>query len=385
MSTPRVLHVITGLNMGGAEMMLYSLLQRSAKDRHEVLSMLKPGPVGDRIAALGVPVHSLQMSRGGVSLSALLDAKNIIKRTRPDVVQGWLYHGNLLGGIAARMAGNRNIAWNICSSLHDFRHTKPQTKMVIKLGARLSGSIPKKIVCCSYRSADQHAEIGYRRQRFEVIPNGFDISRFHPDTGARARLGAQLGLPRNISIVGHVGRYHPHKDYPNLVAAASKSKLTTAHFVLVGQGLDKDNKELGIILSRHGVEDRFTLMGMRSDIPDIVAGFDLYVQSSATEGFPLVIGEAMACGVPCVVTDVGDCALVVGGAGFVAEPKNPQSLADAIDKALSLSPSVLKELGKAAREKVGNEYELSKVVGQYDQVFAAVASTANPQGAPETI
>jgi glycosyltransferase involved in cell wall biosynthesis len=188
-------------------------------------------------------------------------------------------------------------------------------------------------------SANQHEAIGYRADRRSVIPNGFDCERFQPDTGARASVRAELGLDEETPLIGLIARYHPMKDHANFLAAARLvlKQEPTAHFLLAGPCVEVSTKELSTLVSTLGLQGRIHLLGERSDIPRLTAALDIACSSSAWgEGFPNVIGEAMACGVPCVVTDVGDSAWIVGETGFVVSPKSPQELAESLQKAIGL-------------------------------------------------
>ncbi len=205
-----------------------------------------------------------------------------------------------------------------------------------------------------------------------VIPNGFNLSLFQPKKNAAKPLLKELSLPENTLLIGHVARWDGQKDHDNLIKAVKMviERYPNAHFILCGQNIDNKNDVLCSNIEKEGVKKNVHLMGRRDDIPRIMPQFDLLVSSSKVgEGFPNVLGEAMACEVPCVTTDVGDSAYIVGDTGFVVPSENPQALADAIMQYFSLSTSERKRLGQRARKRVETHFALDLVVEKYESVY----------------
>jgi glycosyltransferase involved in cell wall biosynthesis len=378
----RVCHVITGLNTGGAEMMLYKLM--SAIDRAtfecDVVSLLDAGPVAERIRALGVPVRSLGMRRGAPSPHGLVRLARWMRQDPPDVVQTWLYHADLVGGLASRLAGGAPVAWNIRQSTLDPRGNKRSTIWTGRVCAWLSRWLPTRIVCCSEASARLHTALGYASERMIVIPNGFDLAAFRPDPAARRAVRAELGVPDQAPLVGLVARFDPHKDHRVFAAAAGRLAVRRpdVHFVLCGDGIVDENARLVGWLRAAGVRERCHLLGRRDDTPRLNAALDLAASSSYGEGFPNVLGEAMACGVPCVATDVGDSALIDGDTGRVVPPRDPDALADAWEALLALEPSARAALGLAARQRVEAQFSLPTVVRRYETLYEELAAATRP-------
>lgn len=370
----QVTHVITDLETGGAEMMLYKLL--SGLDRNKisprVVSLTDEGSIGQKILEMGIEVTSLGMKPGSFNPRGIFKLAENLRDSNTELVQTWMYHADLIGGIAGLVAGGIPIIWNIRNSTLDKETSKTRTRMIVQLNAWLSHWLPKSVLICSIRAQSIHEQLGFDKKKMWMVPNGFNLSEFHPDATARSWLRDHLNLPEISPIVGLVARFDPQKDLPNFVRAASiaNNSLPEIHYVLCGDRIDDENEELADWINDAGLAEKFHLLGRRTDIPRLTAGFDLAVSSSAYgEAFSNVVGEAMACGVPCVVTDVGDAALIVAETGRVVPPRDPESLANAIVEILSLSSSERRKLGAEARDRILNNYDLARIVEEYTKVY----------------
>ncbi|HEY3780264.1 MAG TPA: glycosyltransferase [Fimbriimonadaceae bacterium] len=378
---PRILHIITGLQMGGAETILYRILEKTNGHNNSsmVLSLSEGGIYEEKIKQLGVPVKSLGMKAGLSDIpSGLRKCKQIVTDFKPDVVQTWMYHADFLGGLASKRAGVDNIVWGLHSTIASLKEMKRSTRLIIRGCKAIAPKVPAKIVSVSLAGMEQHIQYGYPREKCLDIPNGFDLSVFKPDSMAKASLHKELGLDANIRIIGSVGRFHPQKDYRNLVGAFGQLQEKNVHLVMVGNGLSKDNAELAEWIEEAGIEARVSLLGLRSDIPKLMAGFDLLVLSSCNiEAFPTVIGESMCCEVPCVATDVGDSARIMGDTGICVPPRDSKALAGAIDKMLALSPEELANRGVKARERIGSNFSLESMIQKYESLYQELANKSS--------
>lgn len=375
----KVALVITNLATGGAEAMLLKLLQHLDRTRFQptVISLVGMGEVGPRIAALGVPVHVVGMRRGGVPHPlALYRVAQLLRQFRPDVVHTWMYHADLLGGLAARLAGCPRVIWCLRQSNLSKSENKRSTLWVAKACALLSGAVPAQILSCSVRAKAVHADLGYRGDKIHVIPNGFELDRFQPNAAARASVRAELGLPANAPLVGLVARYDSQKNHAGFVQAAAQvaAQLPQVHFVLAGAGVDAANAALQQAIAAHGMQHCMHLLGRRDDVPRLMAALDVLASSSHGEAFPNVLGEAMACGVPCVVTDVGDSAEIVGNTGRVVAVGDMAALAQQLLDVLHLPAADRATLGRQARARVQAEYEIGHVAGLYQAFYERVAA-----------
>jgi len=374
----KVVHIITGLKVGGAENMLCKLVTRlhDAEITHEVVSLGEVGPIGERIQQAGIPVYALGMQPNHPDPSPVLQLARWLRKSQPDVILTWLYHADLVGGIANKLAGNFPLAWNVRRSYMDKATLKPSTFLLGRLCCRLSHVLPQRILCCSYAGMEEHVRLGYNALKMEMIPNGFDTEVFRPDATARTVIRQELGLSEETILIGMLGRFHPMKDHFNLIQAAALLHRTRpdVHFVCAGANMNRENAELSDWLRATDLCDHFHLLGPRTDIPNITASLDIATLSSRSgEGFPNVVGEAMACGIPCVVTDVGDSGYIVGETGIVVPPRSPVALKSAWRRMLALSPRARLDLGAQARHRIKSEFSLDKIVCQYEQFFKEMA------------
>lgn len=374
----RVLHIITGLSVGGAETMLTRLLQRMDRQRYEsrVLSLGSLGEMGPRIAAMGIPVQALGMRAGAPNPVHLLRLWRDIRSWRPTIVHTWLYHADLLGGLAARLAGVRIVVWGIRHANLEPGANKAGTLLVARLCARLSSWLPSRILLNSEVARSAHVAFGYDASRMQVLPNGFDLSAFRPDPDAHLWLRGSLDLAATVPLVGLIGRFDVQKNHLGFLDAARRvlDAVPDASFVLVGRGVDAGNAALVDKARAVGVLSRCHFLGPRTDVPRIMAGLDVLASASIGEAFPNVVGEAMACEVPCAVTDVGDSAFVVGDTGRVVRSGDMAGLADALCALLRLPPAERQALGQRARQRVGEVFNIDQVTGRFDAVYQALLS-----------
>jgi glycosyltransferase involved in cell wall biosynthesis len=286
-----------------------------------------------------------------------------------------MYHANLVGGLAARLAGIRPLAWGIRQSVLDPRYHKRTTIWTARLCARLSRHLPDRIVCCSEAVRRAHAAFGYETGRMVVLPNGFDLDAYRPDPAVRLSVRQELGLPEGTLLIGLVARFNPQKDHHNFMQAAAllHARLPDVHFLLCGDGVSMQNAELAQWVEEADIGPNIHLLGCRQDVPRLSAALDIASSSSYGEGFPNVVGEAMACGVPCVVTDVGDSALIVGDTGRVVPPRNPQALAEAWHDLLIAGPNYRRLLGTAARRRIQECFSLPTITRRYEQLYEEMA------------
>ena len=377
MKNKKIVHVITGLGDGGAEAVLYRMCSFDKEAEHLVISMMDMGKYGPLLEEIGVKVESLGMPVGKLTYSGVKKMREILRREKWDcdrkgaslAVQTWMYHGDLVGGLVARFSGIKNIAWGVHHSILEKGKTKASTRWIAKINALLSHWVPEVIVCCAEKSKVIHKEIGFSSRKMKVIPNGYDLQKFSPKISEAKLLRKEWGISESMPLLGMVGRFDPQKDHGNLLEALTLLKNQGLEFrcVLVGRGMDGCNQAIRSLLLRNGLEEHVLLLSQRSDIPAVMSALDLHVLSSSAEAFPNVIAEAMACETPCVTTDVGDAALMVGDTGWVVRPSNPQALADGIQEAISAMAQTEAWLLRktAARAYVSNNFGLDRMLASY--------------------
>lgn len=383
----RIVFIITGLSTGGAEMMLLKVLERLDRQRFapHVISLTTLGGLAPRITALGIPVDAVGMKPGLPSPVGFFRLVRLLKRLNPNVVHTWMYHADLLGGLAARLAGVSAVGWCIRNSNLDEGKTKFSIRAIVGLCALLSKWVPSQILSCSEKARQIHVAHGYAAGKMVVVPNGFDLSRFKPDDHARRIVRAELGLDVDTPLVGMIGRFDPQKNHMGFFEAAGviRSQIPQVHFVLAGKGVDWNNLALKQTIEKNGVLSNTHLLGLRSDMPDLMAALDVLASSSSYgEAFPNVLGEAMACGVPCAVTDVGDSAYIVGDTGRVVASWDMAGLARALMDILQRSAAERLALGEAARTRVATHFEIGHITRQYEAFYADLASAGNAGHGP---
>jgi glycosyltransferase involved in cell wall biosynthesis len=371
-----IVYVTTSLEGGGAEMMLYHLASHlnPQQFRVNVISLIAPSPLVEKFQVAGIPVHSIDMPRGGMpTLPMLWRLIRLLRQLQPDLIQGWMYHGNLAAQIARFLLVQRSlpVLWSIHYTIGNLATDRPMTKALIKAG-RLLSRFPARILFVSKLSQQQHIELGYYAETCLVIPNGFDLNSFVPTPAARSIVRAELGLPTDTATIGSFARYNPMKDHPNFLRAAAvvHQQHPDVHFLLAGADVDAHNQTLQTLIAELNLTDRVHLLGERRDVATLMAGLDIVTTSSAYgEAFPMIIGEAMACGVPCVVTDVGESGLMVGATGRVVPPQDATALARGWQDLLELGKDGRTRLGVAARQRIVDNFSLDAIVPQYESLY----------------
>lgn len=385
----KILHIINSLEFGGAEMMLANLLARSDRERFDpvVVLLIADLTLADRIERLGVPIRVIGMKPGIPDPRGILSLTGLLRREKPRLIQTWMDHSNLIGGIAARLAGPTPLVWGIHHSNHVPGYTKRSTLWTVAACARLSRRVPTRIVCCSEHARANYEQRGFAAAKMMVIPNGFDTDAYRPDPAARAAVRREIGVEPDTLLIGLVARFDPLKDHLNFLRAGGllKQRHPEAHFLLCGEGVDERNRVLMETVESLGLAGRCHLLGPRRDIPRIQASLDLAASSSFSEAFPLAVGEAMACGIPCVVTDVGDSALMVGETGRVVPARDHVALANALADLLDLTPTRRNALGAAARRRTRELFDLSAVTRRYEEIYERLLTPPGRSESPELV
>ena len=372
--------ITTGLYTGGAERMLYNLLSKIDRQRFQpvVISLMNRGVWGTKIDALDIPIYTIGMKEGKPPTPIIVsNLITTVRQIQPDLLQGWMYHGNLAAQVAKIFcARNIPVLWNIQHSMYSLKYEKLMSRLVIKSGAKLSQSA-SSIIYVSQTGKSQHEKIGYSSNNGCVIPNATDSCLFVPSQQAKQDVRSELGLAENDLLIGQFARFHPMKDHANFLHAAafllqntSQNTSQNLHFLLAGTEVNQDNQILTELIQKLGLSNRVHLLGERSDMPRLTAALDIMTVASAYgEAFPLVLGEAMSCAVPCVVTDVGDSAWIVGNTGKIVPPKNSQALANAWKQLLELGKEGRTALGQATRSRNIELFSLDSIVTRYEQEY----------------
>lgn len=377
--------VITCLGAGGAERMLLKLLGTIDRSVIEprVITLTDYDQVSARLAKsfteIDIPVVGLGMSRGIPGPHWIWRLAQLMRQRSPHLVNTWMYHADLIGGLAAKLAGSPPVIWNIRNTTLVPGKSKAMTIRTVQICARLSTIIPERIICCAERAQKVHVELGYDAKRSVIIPNGFNLDIFQPIPGARQQVRKELNIPDESLIIGYVARFDPQKNHQGFFVAAArlKARRPDTHFVLCGDQVCWENQELSNWINDAGLANSTHLLGHRDDIPRILNAFDISTSSSSYgEAFPNSVGEAMACAIPCVVTDVGDSALIVGDSGIVVARGDASALSKAWSELANLPREVRSALGQSARKRVVENFSLGVVAKQYEALFLNVLGRA---------
>ena len=377
----KVIHIITSLYTGGAERALYNLLQGGLNEQFEthVISLSDAGTIGPQIERLGVPVICLGMPSGRPTLASVIKLRRVIKDLQPDLIHGWMYHGNIVTMIARIATMTRPaLVWGVRHSLYQIENEKRLTQLVIKANRFLSNS-PDMILYNSRLSQQQHEQFGFQGTNSQVIPNGINLKQFCFSDAERTRIRTELGIPTDAIVAGHVARLHPMKDHPLFLQAAIDiaKRFEQFHCILIGRDVNMENEGLAKYIPEE-LQNRFHLLDERSDISAVMSAMDIFTLTSTWgEAFPNVLGEAMATGLPCVTTNVGDSALIVGDCGQIVEPQDKAALVGAIESLVVLSSTDRQQIGVRARRRIEEYFSLNAIVKEYSNLYESLMSQAS--------
>jgi len=368
----KIVHVISGLGLGGAETMLRRLIE-STKERNDttvVVSLTSLGVVGDSLRKSGVTVHTLETYAFFHLPNTLWRLFWLLRRYRPDIVQTWMYHADLLGGLVARLAGACSVVWGVHStSIPQGRWSA--TYWVVRLCALCSNFIPDRIICCANSAKLAHIKLHYAEDKMVVIPNGYDFSVFQYDVETRLKARVQLGVNEQDIVIGVVGRFDPLKDFFNYVSAAAlvAEKNKNVKFLMVGRDNEWSNTTLCGWIESTGLIGRFHLVGQQTDVAHFLSAMDIFCLSSVNEAFPNVVVEAMAMGLPCVVTRAGDSAIILDDDNYVVPVKDSAALANALLTMCNLDAMTRKTIGESNAGKVRVRYGIETIRQKYKDVY----------------
>lgn len=367
-----IIHVITSLNVGGAERVLSNLVlgMDRSKFHNIVISLRDLDHWGPILQQQGIEVYALNMQSMPSALLKSAALWSIIRRYKPDYVQGWMYHANVLALVVAKLAGVKHVLWNIRCSLMDLSKYKFTTTLVFNLGAILA-KFTKVVISNSRVSIQQHQENGYVAN-WHYIPNGFDLKQFQPNADVYRSFRATHNLPSNALIIGMVARFDPMKDHATFLRAAGliSADHPNVYFVCAGRNINWMNSELTQIIKQTNIADKILLLDQVREVHELYPAFDYLTQTSIFgEGFPNVVAEAMACGVECFVTDVGDSTEVIGETGYKIAMQDPQALAAAWQKVLKINPIERQVRAKEIRNTIENKFTMKNIVRQYSDLY----------------
>lgn len=380
----RLVIIITGLGIGGAEHALLKLLSRVDRSRFQISLIVlgREDALEPAFRAIGIEPIRLGLAAGRWPLGAVGRLFKTVRALNPDILQGWMYHGNLAASfVGARLSGVP-VCWSVRDTPDAAHGHSRFTRLVIRFSGWYVGRVSRIFNVSAHSAAYCAAHFGWPPTRTEVLPNGIDTALFWPDPVARAALRETLGVAENQPVIGMVARWSPVKNHALFLEAAARLRVHAPQtcFVLVGKGLEAGNAELMAIIERLGLGEAVHLLGARHDVERLYPAFDIAALSSRSEGFPNVLAEAMSCGVPVVSTDVGDARAIVGPGGTVV-PARADALVFAQALGALLDAPDRQQKGLAARAHIEQHYALDAVAGRLQQRYCALAA-ANARRSP---
>jgi glycosyltransferase involved in cell wall biosynthesis len=378
-----IVHIIPSLHVGGAEMALLRLIgdgvadqaqagQGAGRVRHTVISMTPLGSLGRDFAAASIPVVWLDFSKR--PLRSFANLCQWLRRHQPDVVNTWMYHADVLGGLAARLCGIRAVVWGVRSTSIGGVLPHWRLRILCRLSALMSHRVPSAIVCVAEAARLSHIDFGYRADQMHVIANGFDVEALNPSQFNASAARAMHGFAPEHIVVGHVGRYCNEKDHIGFLKAArlALDREPALRFVMAGRAVRSSNAVLMSAIHSLRLDGHVRLLGERPDVAAVLSSFDIFCLSSTFEGFPNVLGEAMAMALPCVSTDAGDARVLAGDTVEIVPISDPQAMANALLALARLTPEQRAQRGAAARARVVNHYTVNVMRQQFEAVYRSV-------------
>lgn len=356
-------------------MMLYKMLSKLktiSSDEHMIIGLRKENKLRQEFRQVGVQVKTLGFNKNLLSIKKFFELRNILKDLEPDILHGWMYHSNMLANLTAPEGAE--IIWSTHHSLDHLHKEKKLTRFLIKLGPYFEKGISKHIYC-SNTSNMQHQEFGYSSKCSQVIPNGIDINEFYPDKEKGAKFRKKCEIEYGKIIFGQAARFHPLKNQELLITVFSElhKKHPDAYLLLAGTGVNPKNEKLKNLIGNLGIENNVLLIGECNDMPGLLNAIDFYCSSSLSEAFPMVLGEAMACGTPCIATDVGDSSFIIGDNGWVVDIQDNKSFVQGMAEMICLEDDEYDELGKAARDRIKQKFSLESIAKEYNNLYRDIS------------
>jgi len=373
----KIMHIITGLGIGGAETMLLRFLSTEESRQHDVnvVSLRTLGSYGEEIQRLGIPVLPLDMRTSGLDPMAVMRLRRHVQRVKPDIIQTWMYHSDLAGGLIGKSLGIP-VVWGIHNELLHPDEPSPTVGIARQVCSRTSSYVPDAIVSCSESAARYHVGWGYDPSKIHVIPNGFDLAILSHSPDSRRDVREELGIPQGADIILHVARMNPVKNHQGFIEAADllHKRRPDVHFVMAGYGVERDNAVFQPWLADKNLDANLHMIGAHPSVRRYQDAADVATLTSYSEAFPMVIGESMALGTPFVTTDVGDAAFMVGDTGIVVPVGDSAAMADAWDALLAEDAPTRQARSAAARKHIEDHFSISLVASKYLKLYDDVLS-----------
>lgn len=365
----KIIHLISSLDSGGAEAILSQLVSKDKKNKHIVISLTSLGTYGAILKIRNIETYHLNFPKGKLSLKGLAKLYKIIKENKDaHAIQTWMYHADLIGSIFGGFF-KIPVFWGIHNTSLEPGKSSRSSIIISKICAKISKKSPRKIISCAQSARKHHESIGYYSDKFITIPNGYDIERFSPDEKKRNKIRNEFNIKNEDLVFANIARYDPYKDHKNLINSFGLLKEKNYNFILIltGSGINEENKSLVDLIKSHKLQDNVIMTGQRNDVDSILNAADFHVLSSSAEAFPNVLAEAMACGIPCITTDVGDARLIIDRYGWINPINSPNKLFDNLEKAILIKNNneKINLLKQNCRKHIVENYSIEKMIKNY--------------------
>lgn len=374
----KIVFIVSGLSIGGAEGVLFNIIKRLRQNETSihVISLTKLGEVGSKIRAMEIPISVLNINTKLLPILGILKLIYLLKIIKPDIVQTWMYHADLIGGTTAKFFSNSPIFWGVRSADFLNAETKWSTKLCLRLCVLLSSVVPNTVIFNSQKGASFHSDLGYNNKKTVVIRNGIDLKKFKPLVRAREGIRSELNIPQRSPIVGMVGRFDPLKNHSGFINAAAMvvKEVPNAHFVMAGSKVDSSNFVLLELIKKNKLENNVHLLGTRKDMPFIMSSLDVCCLSSSSEGCPNVLIEAIASGTPCISTDVGDVRFIINDHKWIVPIGDMAQLKEKIVLYLSLPEKIREQMSRNARKHALRNFDVEAMVNNYVNIYLGASS-----------
>lgn len=370
----RILHIINSMDVGGTEKSLLKILKNDCwcDDEMMIVVLRGEGKLSNSFRSAGYQILHVNLRRSPFAFLRLFRVLREILKFKPDIVQGWLYHSDLVAGILGLFL-KTPVFWSIRQSNVSAKHNKLFTYILIRLCAMLSNKLPKLVISNSAKAKISHTKIGYKERDIIVIPNGFEIRGINNKKIRRNCLRQEKNLPKDSKLVGMIGRFNSQKNHIGFLNAAKiiLEKMPDVHFVFAGEGVDDKNQAIKLQLENMNLpRNRFVFLGCRDDVQAIMEELDILALPSHGESFPTVVGEAMLKGTPCVATNVGDCIEIIGDSGKIVDVDDMKRFAEETINLLRLRKGELSMLGLKAQKRIEALYNINSTAKLYRNVYS---------------
>jgi len=367
-----VLHIITDLDQGGAEMALLRVIQSNCKasNHHVVLSLVKEGVLRKQFESV-CDVYDLGLEYGQLSIKALFRLKSVCARIKPDIIQGWMYHGNVVASLASFLSGKKPVIHGVRQCLYADQEIGRLTRILIQLNSWLSRRASLTLYNSETAKA-HHIQRGFDPSSCRIWYNGYDTKCFQKSLENRTNMRTSLGLSENHFLIGNLGRFHPMKDYPTLIESFRiiHERYSNTRLVLGGKGLDPQNPELNQITRKSGIpQDKFHLLGPVQETSSFYNSLDCFVLSSSSEAFPNVVVEALLYEIPVVATDVGEVSSIIDRKNNIAPPAQPAQIAERILELIECSERERQELSAELKKSIESRFSIERCAEQLNEFF----------------